>query len=114
MTPGPTGHAKADEHSATTSRATCRRNGHAAGIAARDPGWTGGDEFPDLATDDRAQRAKDAITAGVAEPSEAQELLWASHRYALLVVLQAMDAAGKDSVIKHVMSTARTTRKSSR
>jgi hypothetical protein len=29
--------------------------------------------------------------------------LWASDRYALLVVLQAMDAAGKDSVIKHVM-----------
>jgi PPK2 family polyphosphate:nucleotide phosphotransferase len=78
--------------------------GQAAGIAARDPGWTGGDEFPDLAADELAQRAKDAITAGVAELSEAQELLWASDRYALLVVLQAMDAAGKDSVIKHVMS----------
>jgi polyphosphate kinase 2 (PPK2 family) len=76
----------------------------AAGIAARDPGWTGGHEFPDLAADELALRAKDAITAGVAELSEAQELLWASDRYALLVVLQAMDAAGKDSVIKHVMS----------
>jgi len=78
--------------------------GQAAGLAARDPGWTGGDEFPDLAADELAQRARDAITAGVAELSEAQELLWASDRYALLVVLQAMDAAGKDSVIKHVMS----------
>ena len=50
------------------------------------------------------QRAKDAIARGIAELSEAQELLWASDRYALLVVLQAMDAAGKDSAIKHVMS----------
>jgi len=33
-----------------------------------------------------------------------QERLYADHRWALLVVLQAMDAAGKDGVIKHVMS----------
>ena len=78
--------------------------GQAAGIAARDPGWTGEDEFPDLAADELTQRAKDAIADGVAKLSEAQELLWASDRYALLIVLQAMDAAGKDSVIKHVMS----------
>jgi PPK2 family polyphosphate:nucleotide phosphotransferase len=79
------------------------RPGEAAGIAARDPGWTGGTEFPELADDERQQRAVDALTRGSAELSEAQELLWASDRYALLIVLQAMDAAGKDSVIKHVM-----------
>jgi PPK2 family polyphosphate:nucleotide phosphotransferase len=78
--------------------------GQAAGIAGRDPGWTGSDAFPELAADELAQRAKDAIASGTAQLSEAQELLWASDRYALLVVLQAMDAAGKDSVIKHVMS----------
>ena len=33
-----------------------------------------------------------------------QELLYASDRYALLVIFQAMDAAGKDGAIKHVMS----------
>ena len=33
-----------------------------------------------------------------------QELLWASDTYALLVVFQAMDGAGKDSAIKHVMT----------
>ncbi|HEX3927797.1 MAG TPA: ADP-polyphosphate phosphotransferase [Gemmatimonadales bacterium] len=33
-----------------------------------------------------------------------QQLLYADDRYALLVIFQAMDAAGKDSVIKHVMS----------
>jgi PPK2 family polyphosphate:nucleotide phosphotransferase len=36
--------------------------------------------------------------------SAQQSLLYASDRYALLVIFQAMDAAGKDSVIKHVMS----------
>jgi PPK2 family polyphosphate:nucleotide phosphotransferase len=41
---------------------------------------------------------------GIEELSDAQELLWASDKYALLVVLQAMDAAGKDSAIEHVMT----------
>jgi len=78
--------------------------GEAANLTKRDPGSTGGPEFEDLARVELEQRAKDVIAHGVAELSEAQELLWASDRYALLVVLQAMDAAGKDSVIKHVMS----------
>ena len=38
------------------------------------------------------------------ELSDTQDLLWASGTHALLVVLQAMDAAGKDGTIKHVMS----------
>jgi PPK2 family polyphosphate:nucleotide phosphotransferase len=33
-----------------------------------------------------------------------QELLWASDSYAMLIILQGMDAAGKDSTIRHVMS----------
>jgi PPK2 family polyphosphate:nucleotide phosphotransferase len=36
--------------------------------------------------------------------SEQQELLYASDRYAVLLIFQAMDAAGKDGVIEHVMS----------
>ena len=36
--------------------------------------------------------------------SSLQNLLYASNRYSLLLIFQAMDAAGKDSVIKHVMS----------
>src|ERR1700680_1954496 len=36
--------------------------------------------------------------------SAQQSLLYASNRYALLLIFQAMDAAGKDSAIKHVMS----------
>ena len=35
---------------------------------------------------------------------EMQELLWASNTYALLIILQGMDAAGKDSAIRHVMA----------
>jgi len=38
------------------------------------------------------------------ELASAQDLLWASGTHALLVVIQAMDAAGKDGTIKHVMS----------
>jgi PPK2 family polyphosphate:nucleotide phosphotransferase len=36
--------------------------------------------------------------------SEQQNLLYAANRYALLLIFQAMDAAGKDSAVKHVMS----------
>src|SRR6516225_1299749 len=40
----------------------------------------------------------------VDELSSLQQLLYASNRYALLLIFQAMDAAGKDGAIKHVMS----------
>jgi PPK2 family polyphosphate:nucleotide phosphotransferase len=40
----------------------------------------------------------------VAQLSALQQLLYASNRYALLLIFQAMDAAGKDGAIKHVMS----------
>jgi PPK2 family polyphosphate:nucleotide phosphotransferase len=40
----------------------------------------------------------------VAKLSEHQSRLYADHRYAVLLILQAMDAAGKDGLIKHVMS----------
>jgi PPK2 family polyphosphate:nucleotide phosphotransferase len=78
--------------------------GEAAGLAGRDPAWTGGPEFADLSHEQLDERARDAVQRGIAELSNAQELLWASDTYALLVVLQAMDAAGKDSAIGHVMS----------
>jgi PPK2 family polyphosphate:nucleotide phosphotransferase len=78
--------------------------GQAAGIADREPGWMGGPEFADLAHDELKARAREALKSGIDELSDAQELLWASDRYAVLVVLQAMDAAGKDSAIEHVMS----------
>jgi PPK2 family polyphosphate:nucleotide phosphotransferase len=80
------------------------RPGRPAGLAARDPGWTGGDDARGQSRDELEAYAERRREEGTAELADAQELLWASDRYALLVVLQAMDAAGKDSAIEHVMS----------
>jgi PPK2 family polyphosphate:nucleotide phosphotransferase len=49
-------------------------------------------------------RAKQALQEGVAGLSELQEILYAQDRWAVLLIFQAMDAAGKDGAIKHVMS----------
>jgi PPK2 family polyphosphate:nucleotide phosphotransferase len=48
--------------------------------------------------------AEAMLAAGVKRLSALQERLYADHTYAILVILQGLDAAGKDSVIKHVMS----------
>jgi PPK2 family polyphosphate:nucleotide phosphotransferase len=48
--------------------------------------------------------AKAMLAEGIERLSDLQERLYASDRWSVLIVLQAMDAAGKDSLIKHVMS----------
>ena len=48
--------------------------------------------------------AKKLLDADLERLTDLQERLYAENRWAVLVVLQGMDAAGKDSVIKHVMS----------
>ncbi|HVH70389.1 MAG TPA: polyphosphate kinase 2 family protein [Candidatus Dormibacteraeota bacterium] len=48
--------------------------------------------------------AEGLLEDGIACLSHFQEMLYAQDRWALLLILQGMDAAGKDSVIKHVMS----------
>src|SRR2546429_5481725 len=48
--------------------------------------------------------AQERLAEWAGELARVQELLWASDTYALLVVFQAVDAAGKDGTIKHVMS----------
>jgi len=78
--------------------------GTPAGLAQRDPAWKGGDEFGQLSEKKLKSAAREILETGVEELSDAQELLWASDTYALLVVFQALDAAGKDSTIEHVMS----------
>jgi len=47
---------------------------------------------------------KEALQERVNELSELQNLLYAANRFAVLLIFQAMDAAGKDGAIKHVMS----------
>jgi PPK2 family polyphosphate:nucleotide phosphotransferase len=48
--------------------------------------------------------AKALLNEGIERLSDLQERLYADGRWSVLIVLQAMDAAGKDSVIKHVLS----------
>jgi PPK2 family polyphosphate:nucleotide phosphotransferase len=50
------------------------------------------------------KRYQKLLEAHVAELSSLQQLHYASHRYALLLIFQGMDAAGKDGAIRHVMS----------
>jgi PPK2 family polyphosphate:nucleotide phosphotransferase len=61
-----------------------------------DPAFTGGVDSKD--------EAKQLLEEGVAKLSELQDRLYAEDHWALLLIFQAMDAAGKDGVIKHVMS----------
>jgi len=55
-------------------------------------------------TSEDKPRAKEALAMGVSVLAELQNMLYAQDRRAVLLIFQAMDAAGKDSAIKHVMS----------
>ncbi len=63
-----------------------------------DPGDTG-----DLKSEEKP-RAAEALKVGVQALAELQDVLYAQDRWSVLLVFQAMDAAGKDGTIKHVMS----------
>ncbi|HEY2713210.1 MAG TPA: polyphosphate kinase 2 family protein [Chthoniobacterales bacterium] len=49
-------------------------------------------------------KAEEALATGVSALAELQDKLYAQDRWAVLLIFQAMDAAGKDGAIKHVMS----------
>ncbi|HSQ54515.1 MAG TPA: polyphosphate kinase 2 family protein [Gemmata sp.] len=68
------------------------------------PGWKQTAEFEDFGKEALKERAREVLDRNLAELEEAQGLLYADDRYSILIVLQAMDAAGKDGTIKHVMS----------
>ncbi len=63
-----------------------------------DPGDTG-----DLGAEDKP-RAKEMLQVGMEALTDLQDKLYAQDRWSLLLIFQAMDAAGKDGAIKHVMS----------
>lgn len=63
-----------------------------------DPNDIGGLEAEDK------PRAKEALQIGVEALAQLQDMLYAQDRWSLLLIFQAMDAAGKDGAIKHVMS----------
>ena len=57
----------------------------------------------DFTSEDKP-RAKEALAMGVDVLAELQDMLYAQDCWAVLLIFQAMDAAGKDGAIKHVMS----------
>jgi len=63
-----------------------------------DPG-----EMLDFTSEDKP-RAKEALAGGIEALAELQDMLYAQDRWGVLLIFQAMDAAGKDGAIKHVLS----------
>jgi PPK2 family polyphosphate:nucleotide phosphotransferase len=66
-----------------------------------DPAWAGDTKIPKA---ERKQLAERSLTQDVTALAEAQDRLYAADSWSILLIFQAMDAAGKDSTIKHVMS----------
>ena len=66
-------------------------------LSRRDPADTGGLSL-------ESKHAKELLRNGVDRLAELQDKLYAQDRWGVLVIFQAMDAAGKDGTIKHVMS----------
>src|SRR5258708_17918862 len=63
-----------------------------------DPNDTG-----EVTTEDKA-RAEELMETGIQALAELQDVLYAQDRWSVLLIFQAMDAAGKDGAIEHVMS----------
>ena len=66
--------------------------------------WTETDEAKELGKDFIKERAAEILEETRKQLDAAQELLYASDTHSVLIILQAMDAAGKDGTIRHVMS----------
>lgn len=69
-----------------------------------DTGWAQTEEMKELGKPHIKKRARAILEKNVEALAAAQQLLYADDRYAVLIVLQGMDASGKDGTIKHVMS----------
>ena len=78
--------------------------GRPAALAQRSTVRLDAPEYESLTHDEVESEAQAILARDREQLSRAQEQLWASGDRALLVVFQAMDAAGKDSAIGHVMS----------
>src|SRR5712671_5813109 len=62
------------------------------------------DDTLEFTKEEDKPRAKEALAMGVTALAELQDKLYAQDKWAVLLIFQAMDAAGKDGAIKHVMS----------
>jgi len=70
-------------------------------LREHDPAWEGDSGETE---DQRREAAAELLQKSVEELSSAQELLYAADSWSLLVIFQAMDAAGKDGTVKHVLT----------
>jgi PPK2 family polyphosphate:nucleotide phosphotransferase len=66
--------------------------------------WTETDEAKELGKETIKDRAREILDESHKQLAEAQDLLYAADTHSVLIILQAMDAAGKDGTIRHVMS----------
>ncbi|RYD19881.1 MAG: polyphosphate kinase 2 family protein [Verrucomicrobiaceae bacterium] len=66
--------------------------------------WTETDAAKELGKDVIKERAAEILEESREAMSKAQELLYANDTHSVLIIFQAMDAAGKDGTIRHVMS----------
>ena len=67
-------------------------------------GWAQTEAIKTVGREKSKDQAGMLLEQDIAELAQAQHLLYADDRYSILIVFQAMDAAGKDGTIKHVMS----------
>jgi PPK2 family polyphosphate:nucleotide phosphotransferase len=76
--------------------------GTAVRLSEHDTAWMGIPAMQELGDDDLKDAARAYVASCIDEFATAQELLFADNRYSVLLIFQGMDAAGKDSTIKHV------------
>jgi PPK2 family polyphosphate:nucleotide phosphotransferase len=85
-----------DRHTTALSRHTIVPPGKKIDLKDYDPADTGKFE--------NKESAQVKLAAGIQQLAEYQNILYAQNKFSVLIIFQAMDAAGKDSTIKHVMS----------
>ncbi len=78
--------------------------GSKAGLSSRNTRWTGAGEFGEASDGVLKKHAVDYLDGCREELADLQDRLFADDRYSVLIIFQALDAAGKDGTIKHVMS----------
>jgi len=73
-------------------------------VSDYETGWAQTKEFRKYGKENVKKRAGAILEESLVKLAKAQELLYADDRYSVLIILQALDAAGKDGTIRHVMS----------
>ena len=83
----------------------CRvEDGDKFSLADHDPSWIANKDQQLLSEKKLNKKAKKLLEENIEELSDSQELLYATSKRSVLIIFQAIDAAGKDGTIKHVMS----------